>query len=245
MRIKAVVKYFLSEIKTAVVIYYLIMLAVTTLIGYSIILTAGHGKSFVGGGEMASLIFLFVVGLSSFKQNFLFLSTNNVPRRTQFKGFLLAALILCVAMAFIDTTYSIIAVQFMDYRSAFYQMYGEWYIRTFILVKIAVNFLYNFALYLLSYLGGYFITNLYFRMNKMLKIIVSIGVPAIFTIILPALESAVTKGRIFSFLGDVLLVLSGLKDGVNPYIAILSLTGGAAVASGLCFLLLRRAVVRK
>lgn len=245
MRIKAVVKYFLSEIKTAVGIYYLIMLAVTTLIGYSIILTLGHDKSFVGGGEMASLIFLFVAGLSSFKQNFLFLSTNNVPRRTQFKGFLLAALILCGAMAFIDTSYSIIAVQFVDYRSAFYQMYGEWYIQAFILVKIAVNFLYNLALYLLSYLGGYFITNLYFRMNKMLKIIVSIGVPVIFTIILPALESAVTKGRIFSFLGDVLLVLSGLKGGVNPYIAMLSLTGGAAVAAGLCFLLLRSAVVRK
>jgi len=245
MRIKAIVKYYLTEIKTAVVMFYLIMAAVTILISYSINVTTGDGDSFVGGGEMASLIFLFVVGLSSFKQNFLFLSTNNVPRRLQFKGFLLSALILCGAMAFVDTSYSNIVAQFMDYRSAFYQVYGEWTLQAFVLLKIAVNFFFNLVLYLLSYLGGYFITNLYFRMNKMLKIIVSIGVPAIFTIILPALESAVTKGRIFRFIGDVLLILGGLKDGVNPYIALLSFTAGATAVAGLCFLLLRRAVVRK
>ncbi|EMS74217.1 hypothetical protein [Ruminiclostridium cellobioparum] len=245
MRLKSVVKYYLSDIKTSVMIFYIIMAVGVSMIGIIVNVSAGEGESYSGGGEMAAMIFLFIAGLNSFKQNFLFLSINSIPRKLQFKGFLLAALTVCGAMAAIDTAYSNIFSMFFDYRSTFLQIYGSWAAVTSGAVVILVTFLWDITIYLSAYIGGYLITSLYYRMSKLTKIAVSIGVPVWFTIVLPIIDATVTEGRIFKYIGNVFLIFGGLKYGVNPYIPVLSLTVEAAVVAVLCFMLVKTATVKE
>ncbi len=245
MRLKSVVKYYFSDIKNSVVIFYLIIAAIAILISGSITFAAGNVKGTSGGGEMATVIFIFIVGLNSFKQNFLFLSVNNIPRKRQFQGFVLTALAVSGIMAAVDTTYASILSEFVNYSSAFMQIYGNWITQTAKPVIIVTSFIWSTALYTAAIIGGYLITCLYYRMIKLLKIIVSIGVPVLLFMVLPAVDATLLNGRISKWLNEVLLVLGGFSNGINPYIAVLSLSVGAAVAAGLSFLLVRKAVVRE
>lgn len=245
MRLKSVVKYYLSELKGSIIIFYVIMTVVVSMVGIAANITVGMGENNSGGGEMASMIFLFIAGLNSFRQNFLFLTVNSIPRKLQFKGFLLAALSVCGAMAAIDIAYSNVFSLFTDYRSIFLQLYGSWAAGTSGVTVVLVTFLWNVTVYLAVYTGGYLITSLYYRMSKLIKIIVSVGVPVWFTIVLPMIDATLTDGRIYKFIGDLFVILVGLKNGINPYIPVLLLTVESAVVTVLCFLLVRTATVKE
>ena len=245
MKLKSVIKYNISSIKTSVLIFYLVMFAVIILMSSSItIKSSGDGNSYSGGAEMASLIFLFVIGLNSFKEDFLFLSVNNIPRKLQFKAFLITALSVCFIMAAIDTAYSSILSQFFTYKSGFIQIYEKWTVQTSTPLVIISIFIWSVVLYLAAYLVGYFITNLYYHMNKTAKIIFSIGIPVWFVILLPIIDSSITKGKITNFIGYVFRYLGGLQNIVNPYIAVLSLLLVSVATAGLSFLMVRKAVVK-
>lgn len=245
MRLKSVIKYYLSDIKISVITFYVAMVAIFGLLGGIIsISVSNRDNSFMGGGELAAAIFLFVVGLNSFKHNFLFLSVNGIPRKLLFKGFVLTALIICTIMSAIDVTYANIVSQFLNYKSAFHQLYGGWTENTSWPLVFIINLLWNIATYLFAIMAGYFITGLYYKMTKLQKIIVSIGVPGLLFIVLPVIEETVTKGRISNWIQVVTLVLNGLSKGINPSVAVLSYTVGAAIAAGFSFLLVRKAIVK-
>lgn len=245
MKLKSVLKYNFSNVKTGILIFYLVIFIVIILLGSTVsIMSNGKTNVTTGGAELASFIFLFVVGLNSFKEDFLFLSVNNIPRKLQYKAFLITALSISCIMAAIDTAYSNTLSQFLTYKPAFIQVYDKWTIQTATPLVIVSAFIWSAVLYLAAYLVGYFITNLYYYMNKIAKIAVSVGVPVWFVIILPLIDSEITKGKIAKFIGDTFLIFVGLKDTVNPYIAVLSLLLVSAVAAGLSFLMVRRAVVK-
>lgn len=246
MRLKSVVKYNISETKNSILVFYGIMVAVIVLLGISFVSLDSNGTaSFVGGAEMASAIFLFVVGLNSFKQNYLFLSTNGITRKTQFCGFLISALPIASVMAAIDTIYGNILAQFINYNSMFYQMYKGWVIGTSKPIIILTGFVWSAALYLFALTLGYFITTLFYRMSRLLKIIVSIGVPTLFLTVLPGIDSVVTNGKIYGWFGGLFLSLGGLKNGSNPFIAVISLLVEMAILAGLAYLLVRRAPIKE
>ncbi len=246
MRLKSVIKYYLSDMKIGVITFYVAMVAIFGLLGGIISISiSNRDNSFIGGGEMAAAIFLFVVGLNSFKHNFLFLSINGIPRKLLFKGFVLAALIICTIMAAIDVTYANIFAQFLNYKSAFYQLYWGWTENTSWPLVFIIDLLWTIATYLFAIMTGYFITGLYYKMTKLPKIIVSIGVPGLLFVVLPIIEETVTKGKIFRWIEMVTLKLNGLSNGMNPSVAVLSYVVGAAFAAGLSFILVRRAVVKE
>jgi hypothetical protein len=194
---------------------------------------------------MASTIFLFVVGLNSFKQNYLFLSANGITRKAQFYGFLITSLLVALVMSIIDTSYGSILSEFVNYKSMFYQTYEGGVTGLSKPLITLMSFVWNAALYLLALTLGYFITTLYYRMSKILKIIVSIGVPALFFTILPIIDSIVTGGKIYRWIGELLLSMAGTRNGYNPLIAVVSLVMGSVVLVGLAFLLVRRAPVKE
>ncbi len=245
MKLKSVIKYNFSNLKNGVLIFYLVILAVIMLLGSSINFKSSSNVNISSGGiEIASFIFLFVVGLNSFKEDFLFLSVNNVPRKLQFKAFLITSLSVSFLMAAIDTTYSNILGSFFTYKPVFIQIYEKWTVQTSTPLVIISAFIWSTVLYLAAYLVGYLITNLYYYMNRTAKIIVSIGVPVWFTILLPIIDSSITKGKIMNFIGDVFLLLGGLRGTINPYIAVLSLLLICVATAGISFLMVRKAVVK-
>lgn len=244
MRIKSTIKYNLDGMKLGLGIFYCIIAVLITLA-----LVNGLDRrskvNFIGGMEAVTLIFLFVSGLNSFKSNFKFLSANGVSRKTQFKAFLISAFVISVFMAVIDTIWSNILPEFIAYRSMFAQAYSGWFPETTKVVLYGANFTWLIAYYCFTFVLGYLITALYYRMPKLLKIVVSVGVPGLLFVALPIIDTAYSNGRISQFVSDFFEVTGGLRNGINPFIGVISLLSGTAIVAILSFLLVRKAAVRE
>ena len=64
-------KYQLDGMKWPLIIFYIVIAALLILVGVSTALaTQQHTQFSVGGLEMASVVFIFIVGLNSFKSTF-------------------------------------------------------------------------------------------------------------------------------------------------------------------------------
>ncbi len=244
MRLKSVVKYNLYDIRYGVMVYYTVIAAIMGLLVFmqqSKIVNIGS-SGFVSGAE-ASAIFLFVCGLNSFKQNYLYLSTNGITRKAQFYGFLISSVIIAAAMAFIDTVSTNIINVFIDYRPMFYLMFRDFTAESSQILITLMNFLWNAAVYLLAFVIGYFITTLYYRMSKILKIIVSVGVPSLFIIGSPMLASYLYR---IGYLNEFSAAIKFLADGNgNANVNIISIVLETAIIAGLSYLLVRRAPVKE
>ncbi len=247
MRLKSVIKYNIYDMKNSVIIYYVVIAAIMGLVAFSqqiniVTIGSSEGVGFVSGAE-ASAIFLFVCGLNSFKQNYLYLSTNGITRKAQFCGFLSSSAIIAVAMAFIDTTSTNIINIFTHYRPMFYQIFDGFTAEYSKVPTTLMNFLWSTVVYLLAFVIGYFITTLYYRMSKILKIIVSIGVPALLMIGSPMLASYLYKG---GYLYEFSAVIKFLADGNgNPNVSIIISILEIAIIAGLSYLLVRNAPVKE
>jgi hypothetical protein len=104
------------------------------------------------------------------------------------------------------------------------------------------GYFFNFFLYLGSLTFGYLIAALYYRMNKVLKITVSVGVPCFVFIVVPFIDYTVTMGatgKSFNKLFDIAFGISS-RHSVN---AILTCITVFLIFSALFWLLLRRAPV--
>lgn len=241
MRLKSVVKYNLSEMKNSILIFYGIIAAIIVL---SCFLTTVMSVNVSGGGmELASAIFLFVCGLNSFKQNYLFLSTNGITRKTQFYGFFISSSTVAVLMGAIDTIYANTLYELMDNNTLFNILFEGFVKEASRPLTIIMGFVCNVVLYLSVMTLGYFITTLYYRMSKALKIIVSVGVPAWFLIILPLLIESSSK--MSKWIDEITNSLKFLYNGNNPAIGALFLLALTAILGGLSFLLVRRAPVKQ
>ena len=243
MRLAPALKYQLSGIKWPVIIFYIVIYSLFILMGTAqLIVRRVELEGTFGGFDVASMIFLFVVGLNAYKSTFHMFTANGISRRTMFISFVAVAGILCAGMALIDSVNALIISQFMNYEPSFVQdfmlrygsggsmMYGE-------------GILYMFCSYLSCIMLGYFITTAYYRMNKPLKLTISIGVPVIFFIILPIIDEQLFSGEIFRFLGTVMAFCSGRLSG-SPYVAMGMDLAFAAVFGLFAYLLARRASVK-
>ncbi len=217
-----VFRYQVYESLAAVAIFYAAMLFVTLL------LTVWDGSS--SGFEFATAIFIFVVGLNSFKTNFRFMQFLSVTRKTFFLGTLLALVAIAAGMAVIDIAWGRLYAQLQPYSSLFSQAYAQG--------SIFAQFVWEFALLAMFAFGGLFITALYYRSNRVLKIVISLS-PVYISIILNLLQPSVEQMiRIFAFLG-------GFREGVTVWSNLLGMFVTVLISVGLSFLLIRRAPVKR
>ena len=101
-------KYQLRDNTRSVIIYYLV---VVVIFAFGIISTlvnvarfgAEHIHMTLGNAEVITMIYLFVVGLNAFKENFGMLIQNGVSRRSVFLGRLASFGIMAAIMLVIDT----------------------------------------------------------------------------------------------------------------------------------------------
>ncbi len=250
MNFKAAHLYQLNEYKKSVMIYYLVVALVFLFFGVTMSVGGESDFTSSGGIEMSSVIFLFVVGLNSFKDTFLMLMQNGISRKTMFLSRIAAMGILCTGMMIIDRFVVGVIGAFANTGSSFRisGMYEQmFYFRTKdmgMLQKNLEGVLFTLCFYMASIAVGYFITTAYYRMNKTLKLAVSVGLPVSFFFILPIVDATITNGRINKFLG----YLIGSVFGVNkqqPFNFMVSCVISAAIFFGLSWLLIRKAVDKK
>ena len=205
MKINSSLKYYLYSIKPAVIIFYIVM---AVLSAASIILNfvLKDSTSSFGGLAASSMIFLFVVGICSFYEEFRMFSQNGITRNQLWKSFLIAGVIVAAIMSAIDLILLLVLSSIINAESLI-MMLSLNYIDNALLNVINTYFL-QVLFYTLALSIGYLIRLIYYRMNKFGVIAVSVGVPVFFFMVLPILSTYYNLkpifGAIFSFLGQIM-----------------------------------------
>ncbi len=255
-------QYQLRDTTRSVVIYYIVIACVLVLSNVLIATAASiHGaggmmvfETGTGFVFMASMIFLFVLGLNTFKENFGMLLQNGCSRKSVFWGRNLAAATLALFMALADTLLSGLAslvargISGADYYGAFFAIAsstGASFSQMAVPLQILLGIPLAFAAYLFFITLGYFITILFYRLNRTGKIIVGAGVPVFFLIVFPTIDALFLNGGITQFINGYI---------AGPYYELLLRYPALNIVSYLCWaclfalfswLLMRKAVVRK
>lgn len=243
MKIKQTMRYKLNEYFRSSLIFYIVIavLFITTLILRSV-LNAKYIN--MGGMESASMIFVFVLGLNSFKQEFGLFTQNGISRKSLWVNFLACAMLVSIAMSLINSLFPVLFGKTLGYTSIFNNQYRPFLKESFSIVGLVWNVMSHFSLMCV----GFFITTLYYRMNKALKVIVSVGIPALFFVILPVVEVFVPSFNLFSSLLKFYTWAMGLSFTVAdtvPWRAVGSMAVLSCVTAGLGFLLIRRATLKE
>lgn len=197
----------------------------------------------VGGLDGASLIFIFVVGLI-FAESFKMLLQNGCSRKTIFLSFIFSTFSMAAFMALVDSMTGLLMNIVTNYESGFFQIYGARYLSMQAAQPFFEGLLWYVTAYTMMAMIGFFITNLYYRMGKLLKILVSVGVPVFFVIILPMLNN-LTGGAISVGIKNFFDFAWGFSHGFSPYFSMVSTTIFSAILGGLAYLLIRRAVPKQ
>lgn len=217
-----VFRYQFRDALTAIGVFYLCLLLLTVVVS----LFDGSSTGF----ESASAIFLFVVGLNLFKSSFRFLQFLGVSRKSFLVGSLLALLTLAVGMSIVDILIGELFAKLQPYTPMFVEVYG--------MKNFLAQFVWEAVMLVMSGFIGFFITMLYYRCSKVLKIVISLS-PVYVSIIANLLPSEV----LISIWGVIGLML-GFRSEIGIWGNVLGMLVTVLLSSGLCFLLIRRAPVK-
>ncbi len=247
MNIKGATKYQINEYIKNIKVFYLVVILVIVFFGILSSVNASTNFTSVGGIESATIIFLFILGLNSFKETFLMMLQNGITRKTMFIGRLITILAASVFMAVTDRFVVNVAGLFNDLNERFYMsaIYDEFFAgrveSLHLLVMNLEAILITIGIYAAAMVVGYLITCAYYRMNKTLKIAVSIGAPVTVMILLPVLDAAVFDGKVSVALGRFFGFILGVKTG-NPYNLLITCVLVIIVGMGITWLLIRKSV---
>lgn len=243
MKLKSAVKYQLSDSVKPLFIFYSVIYAIIVCI-FLLSRMKTDGKVSFGGIESASMVFIFIAGLNSFKSQFRMFLQNGLSRKTLFKSIVISMIYIALFMAVVDSLNGVIAGNIMTYQPAFEQFYGQRYNNSGDLLKFLDGLIWFLSAYLFLAMAGLFITTLYYRMNKWQKLSVSVGVPIFFIIILPTVDQTITNGSIARGIKEFFSFAWGYQNGYNPYYSVLTCTVFSVMLGVLSYLLVKKAIAK-
>ena len=222
-------QYQLQDSWLPITIFYAALLFVVGLLAFSLKYTNGNGSA--TGLEFASAIFIFISGLNCFKANFLFMQLFNVTRRSFYVATLSSLATIAAVMTIIDAFLKNIYLVFIPYR------YQSLYSIAFGQDRLVPSLVWEFAMLLMFASLGWFITMLFYRSSKPLKIAIALS-----PVYLSLLSNFIPTSVVIR-LGSMFQYLIGPGSG-TPWINSAGMTLATIIILGLNFLLLRRAPVR-
>lgn len=244
-------RYQMADHKKSILIFYIVVIGLSLIFGFgSALILSSHDGAVQGsskGNEMATVIFLFVVGLCTFKETFLLSLQNGVSRKTLFTAKLLTMLSVAVIMSLIDKVYYLIFTASMSATNdhftvaTFYEgLYPSSTADTGALQLHVESFFFEILLALAAMAAGYFITIMFYRLNRTGKVIVGAGVPVLFLMVIPWVDQYFLGGTIT--LALVKLILTAVNT--PSHMAVTCLLA-IVVFNALAFTLMRKAVVKQ
>lgn len=252
MKSLKVAKYNLSTIKKSIIVYYCIFILVCISV---VMLNHFQGGMVSSSGlEFSTIIFLFVVGLNIFKESFYFTQSNNISRKTYFKGMILSIFPITAIAAVIDVIINRVYNLFMNCPSNYDMMYtsfrdmdivgsitGSGWVQSNDIMTLLNTFLLQFAVCTLAFAIGLAISIIYYRCNKLMKVVVSVA-PIVFIMLLNIFMYNFTEtfSKIAIFIENIL----GWNT-QNPYAAMTTVTVLFIAVIAFIYLLVRKAVIKE
>jgi len=221
-----------------------------TVIGLGVVVIVGEGsQGSFGGFEGIAVLCLFIVALNSFREEFHLFLQLGVSRKGAFAGYALHALIASALIAVValigDALYSWIATlvgSSMEVASLFSQFYGQWMESG---GGIFGMFLWTWTLFLSVSVFGYFLTNLFYRLGKLGKVLVPATAGVLLFVVLPILNW-ITDGWMLNTIGNVVAtIFRGNGEIASPVNSMIFFFASAVIGFVLCWLLMRRAPLKK
>ncbi|MGH4121027.1 hypothetical protein [Clostridium sp.] len=243
MRSFKLAKYNIKSSLKSIMIFYCIFITVIICIS----ITAGGSFS---GIEFSSMIFLFVMGLNSFKENFYFAQANNIPRIDYFKAVVMTIMPIGIAMSILDVIINRVHNLFgicptlydMSYNNlSNLQIYTEGWIQSNSIGTLLGTVTFLSAFYIAAFAVGLLITLIYYNCNKTMKILVSlspVGIMAIFSKL--SYNDPEFGQKVAEFIDNILGI-----SAKNSYTAVLTFICLFLVTMGFVYLLVRKAVVKR
>lgn len=241
MKVKQAMRYYFSDYTLTLSVFYLVIVLL-----YAVALVAALAFPSVAlsinGMDFSMIIFIFVLGLNSFRPQFRFFLQNGVSRRTQLTAFHLSALCIAAGMTVIDLLFPMLFGRVLNTTPMVTWMFGFSNVHP-------LSLLWSVLLYLTMAEIGFLVTTLFYRMSKALKLLVSIGVPVLLFVVLPLVVSLLPGlglGQVLAnlvgwFLGQVPLSSS-------PTIVLLRANGNLLLTAAVCalcsWLLVRKAILK-
>lgn len=252
MRSLKVAKYNLFNIRKSIITYYCIFISVC--VGLVTINNFKEGMVSCSGIELSTVIFLFVVGLNIFKESFYFIQSNNISRKIYFKGMIISIFPITVIAAVIDVIINRVYNLFMNCPSNYDMMYTSFrdidtvgsiassgWVQSNDIMTLLNTFLLQFAVCTVIFAVGLAISIIYYRCNKLMKVVVSV-VPIMFIMLANMLAYTFTEAfsKVVVFIENIF----GWNTR-NPYVAMVTLTVIFIVVIGIIYLLVRKAVIKE
>jgi hypothetical protein len=230
-RIFLISKYIQRDIFKAMLIFYGVILTVSTVVIGSFISLSQQGGTKVsfGGFGLTAVLFLFIAALNSFKENFEFMQANNITRKSFFAAAIVSLARASAVMALLDVFMSRLLRQIMPYQGMFEQLYKN--------DSLIADLLWTFGGLLLAACTGWMITTLYYRCGPRMKTAVSI-LPVLMILLLVIVNDN-TGGLVSRGLMSFVTVAFG-----NAYIAVLTFLICSLGVGFVSYLLIRRMPVR-
>ncbi|AVQ39740.1 hypothetical protein C7M56_14030 [Clostridium botulinum] len=231
----------------SILVYYSILIGILLLVLIQKKFMYPYSNIQSNGIEMATAIFIFIMALNSFKSSFYFSQGNNVSRNSFILGTIKSGVIISAALALIDIIINRIYNLFiicptnfdMIYRNSSYGVNSSWQV---ILKHSVVNsletYLWNLAVYIFLFMLGLLITIVYFRLNKLGQVVVSI-IPVLLIVIVSNFYIYIPT-EVWSFIGNAF----GANT-KNPYMAILTFIILSILEIAVQYLLIKKAVADK
>lgn len=247
MELKSIVKYNLNSLKKSILIYYSIFITVCICL----VLLSKIGTVNTSGLEISSVIFIFVVGLNSFKENFYFMKSNNVSRKDFIYGTAVSMIPVTLFMSFIDIIINRIYNIFIKcptiYESTYTKFINDtqWSINTWVQnnsIETLFNaFTFQFAMCLASFSLGFLINIIYYKSNKLMKLVVSVS-PFLLIILLNII--AINFPDFTVKIGLFIQTIFGWNNN-NSYAAVLTFIVLFIVFIGISRVLTRKAIIKQ
>lgn len=244
MNLKPAIKYELSQIKKTVFIFYLIMYSIVLLsVVAPKLLKDSNIIGSMSGIEFSSIIFIFLVSLTTFESTMKIFIQNGLNRLTVFVTFICSIIPTVLFMSLIDSLNSLVINKVYPYSSLFDQIYNNNFgYKITNQFTILQSFLWSACIYLMFATLGFFIAILYYRMNKWQSLVFFIGIPSFIFIVFPILTANFQDlfCKLMLFMIDCL----GIGTNLNPYNAILTFTMISVVFSCISYILIRKTPIK-
>ncbi|ABX40574.1 hypothetical protein [Lachnoclostridium phytofermentans] len=206
---------------------------------------SGDRNGSIGGFELFTMVMIFITMLNIIRSDFHLFLQHGYSRKTLFLSTILCIITTSSVVALMESILFKIFSHFVTYNGMYIQGYGAAYLSDVGVKGMVDEYFWKFFLYILAGAIGIFISLLYYRMNKLQKMIVSAGVPALLFVIYPISDEFLFDGALSKISAKIMNFYTGYAFGSEPYVNVLCNIALFALFGAFSFLLLRRCNYKK
>lgn len=242
-----------SHIKSIVILFAIITALDIIDIAASIFASvSGSVEIDISGQEMALFVFIFVIGISIFPENFHMLVQNGISRKSMYIGRLATVLTVSAICAAVnlaisklyELVFALLGNSSFSSESFSAMLYNDYFAGADFLTGMFTDVLLTFSLCVALTSVGYFIATLMYRLPKYGKFLFWGALWAVLMIVMPALEYLFFDGAIWNALFNFVLFAMGISSG-NPFVMTASCGIVFAVFSAATWFILCKLPVKK